>query len=229
MLKKHILLMIIFIGINTQIFALDVNQTVNEIIEYQQTVKSVKAYYTESTTVLGKKTSENGVYYKKGNNVRKNVQYPIPKIIIITPEFYYEKCLDTGEEKKVAVNVNQYEDLNLPINNFDPLEMLKKTQYTLDKETSDELSVKTNIKETILTLDFNKTKKNLKKIQINVKGGLISFVITNEYAESDLFPSKTTMIGKIKAGSLNYTIESVSSFRRIEINPEIQDSQFLIK
>ncbi len=235
-MKKISFFMMLYFCFPLIVFAetISVTTIINKINENLTRVKDFKAFYTEYKEVNFSNNfieSEAGFIYKKSNLIRKNVQKPASKTIIITPSFYYEKDLKTYEEKRIDLSTDKKLDLPRIDQSFTIADFLKKYQFVLKNpdDKSNYYYLKTTSNNEDVTLKVNKSNFTIEELQINYQK-MFSFTVKNQYELITNIPviNNIEIIGNVKANNYNYKIKYLINYKNISINNNLSDDLFEI-
>ncbi len=136
----------------------------------QSKIGDTKSYYVQTLTGLpGTATRvEKGLIYRKGNKLRKEIQEPVPTLIISTPEFVYEKNLKSGRVKKESI-ADHPEFGNFQ--NQDPEKLFERFNFQLNEE-NDDRAVLTGLSGPVtLTLTIDKRQWVLSSMRVQGPSG----------------------------------------------------------
>ncbi|MGE4170799.1 MAG: outer membrane lipoprotein carrier protein LolA [Candidatus Margulisiibacteriota bacterium] len=192
------------------------------IKEQQDKVQDFKAYYTQTVTssLMKDPQVESGVFYKKGDQIRKETQKPSAKLLITTRKYVIEKDLSTGRVSKLELSEEDKAKLS-------PEEAISKFDFKLVTENATSYFLSGTYQGS--TLDMEVTKGSYLTRKLVMTFNQIPMTLLMDYAQTSgniYVLSKATTTMSVKMGTTNNDIQMVLSYKDIKSNVGLSDSLF---
>lgn len=227
---KFFSVLMLGICVSVGIYAQSADDVLAKIKDNQAKIKTLQTSYVQTTKfdLIGKDPiEERGVLYQKDRKIRKEIQSPDKKLVIQTPDFYYEKDDKTQQEKKTVyseISANS----NMP--NFSmmtPDEALAKYSFSITQETDQFYILSGSYEQTRIDMTVDKGLYTISKMEIYSQNKLI-LTIKNEYVDLNGLKvlSKMQTQSHITIGKNTFDLSVSTVYLKPEINKDISDQVF---
>jgi outer membrane lipoprotein-sorting protein len=194
-------------------------------------VKQYKSHYVQTTTsksLPALNTEERGILYKKGETIRKEIQSPQPKVILITPERYYEKDLTTGEEKQLEPQADMQATMGQsPLKSMSPEDILRQFKFTLEGEDKASYILNATHQSVAMRIWVSKASEVLTRFQVMISDHpILTAGLQYKLVDGIAVLSQIDADIRMKLGTQALDVHQTTQYLFPELNPDLPDDLF---